>query len=317
MEGGARLWRLVRILTLIQGNDRLTAKDLADRCRVSKRTVYRDINRLCQAGIPLYLDKGYKIAGEFFLPPLRLSLDEAIALVIAATAVREEVHHGEAVKSALDKVLVTIPPGVRQLAMEAGDRIRLDPQPFEPEADRSPVLQRLEKALLQKRRLHITYHSFHSGETTERDIDPYGLMFRERAWYLVGDCHLRREVKMFRVERILDLEVLGQQCQPPPGFSLDEYMAGAWGVERGEERKVVIRFRPPIARLIKEARWCPSQQLEELDDGSVVMTVHTGSRHEIARWVVGFGGNASILEPEDIRREVLEIARGCLSSNLA
>jgi len=315
VETRGRLWRMIKILTLIQGNNRLKARDLAERCHVSQRTVYRDINHLCNAGIPLYFDKGYKVAGDFFLPPLHLNFEEAIALVVAATAVREQFHLGEAVKSALEKVLLTIPRGARQLAAEVGERIRVDPQPFEPGPGRSPVLQTLEKALLQKKRVCITYYSFHSGETTDREVDPYGLMFRERAWYLVGHCHLRQEVKMFRVERILNLQVLEQQCEPPADFSLDGYMAGAWGVERGEEREVAIHFRPPVARLIKEVKWHPSQQLEELKDGSVVMTVHTGSHHEIARWVVGFGSNASVLQPEELRMKVLEIAKGCVSAN--
>ena len=312
MGGNSKLWRFLKILTLIQANRNLRARDLAERCEVTERTIYRDIESLCMAGIPIYSQNGYRVSDGFFLPPLYLSLSEAVALTVAGTALREQEgrHYREGSQAALDKISAILPEGVRRLADEARSRIRIDLRGFEVSTGAGDTLSELENVVLERKRCILTYYAFARNETRDRKIDPYGLLFRERAWYLVAYCHLRNDVKLFRVDRIKALKPLTERFELPEGFSIETYMANAWEIERGEAVTVTLRFSPAVAPLIREAKWHPTQVLADQPDGSLLMTVTTGGRHELARWVVGFGGEASVIGPDEIREEVRKVAEG-------
>ena len=313
-----KLWRLLTILTLVQGGQRVRARDLAEHCEVTERTIYRDIEALTAAGIPIYFDQdGYRLTDGFLLKPLHLSVPEAVALTVAANTLmkQEGTHYRVAAQGALDKINAVLPEGARRLADEAGSRIRIDLRAFQAPSARDDILEVLEQAVFHRQRCQMTYFSLNRGEVTERKVDPYGLLFRERAWYLVAYCHRRSEVVLFRTDRIRKIQPLDEAFVIPEGFSLDDYMANAWEVERGQEVTVTIRFSAAAAPLIREAKWHASQALRELPDGSLEMTVTTGGRHALMRWVLGFAGEAVVVAPEEIRREVAEMAGKAARAN--
>lgn len=315
--GGGKLWRLLKILTLIQANQNLRARDLARRCEVAERTIYRDIESLSIAGIPIYCHNGYRISEGFFLPPLYLDVAEAVALTVAGTALKEPegTHYSEAIRSALEKIATVLPDSVRQLADVAQSRIKIHLRAFEGQGEAGEILSVLEDHVLDRNRCIITYFTLGRGETLDRKIDPYGLLFRERAWYLVAYCHRRNDVLLFRVDRIRAVKSLKETFQMPKDFSIEDYMASAWEVERGEAVTVRIRFTAAVAPLIRESKWHPTQVLTNEPGGSLIMTVTTGGKHELARWVLGFGGEAVVLEPQEWREEVLRLARGAVRAN--
>ena len=146
-------------------------------------------------------------------------------------------------------------------------------------------------------------------------MDPYTLLFREHAWYLVAYCHERKDIMLFRVDRIRELRRLDEDFQVPRSFSIENYMAGAWEVERGNPVKVTIRFDPAAAPLIREARWHPSQVLTEEPDGSLLMEVTTGGRSALLRWVLGFAGRAVVVEPAEVREEIVRMAEAAAGAN--
>lgn len=313
-----RLWRLLSIITLVQGNQHLRVRDLAGRLEVTERTIFRDLEALGAARIPIYFDQnGYRLSEGFLLKPLHLSVSEAVALTVATNTLMKQqgTHYRLAAQGALDKINAVLPEGARRLADEARSRIHIDLGAFEASSSRSDVLEVLEQTILSEKRCQMTYFSLNSGEVTDRKVDPYGLLFREHAWYLVAYCHRRNDVILFRTDRIRKVRPLDEAFTIPENFSLDDYMASAWEVERGQEVTVTIRFSSGAAPLIREAKWHPSQVLKELPGGGLEMTVTTGGRHALMRWVLGFAGEAVVVSPEEVRREVAEMGEKAARAN--
>ena len=178
------------------------------------------------------------------------------------------------------------------------------------QAERYPVqdilLTKLQNAASEGNQLKISYCSA-EGKETWRLIDPYGVAFRQGAWYVVAYCHLAKEIRLFRLDRIKRYNVLKEPEEPivkDENFSLEGYFANSWGLERGEEVKVCLRFLPQVANQIKQSNYHKSQEFTDLADGSVEMKVTVSGLWEITRWILSFGPVVEVLEPTQLRQEI-------------
>jgi len=314
MERAGRLWRTLKVFTLVKGKPGIGAAELAERCEVSLRTIYRDINQLKLAGIPIYHDRGYRLSDDFFLPPVHFDLNETLSLAMGAEVLSRQrgTPFQRGVESAMEKIYAVLPPGIRDAARR--EAVHFSPA-WEPTVDysaRLPILETLESGVEDGRSVRITYHALSRDETTVREVDPYGFLFRSNAWYLVGHCHLRGEIKIFKVDRILRAELLDRTFQLPEDFSIQEYMGDAWQVMRGEPREVRVLFSPQAAPFVKEGVWHFTQRCEDRDDGCAVLSFRVSGLAEVCSWVMAFGGEAEVLEPPELKEMVAERARGIL-----
>src|SRR5690606_22591095 len=125
----------------------------------------------------------------------------------------------------------------------------------------------LSEAIRAKNSVRTEYFSFSSGESRDRFLDPYHLRFHGDAWYCIAYCHLREEVRTFAVQRMHQLTRTQRRWQPQPGFDLQKHLGSAFSLEPGAEDDLVVRFGPQSARYVRERRWHPTQQIEELPDG--------------------------------------------------
>ena len=305
-----RLARLLKIITLVKANNSLTRSDLARLCEVdSVRTIQRDIKSLAIAEVPIFWSgNGYEIMPNFFLPPLALNMEEALSLVLSASAYSqgEGNFHKDSIESAISKIIATLPETTRGLVEEDSSKISIESRKA---SDVGGLINKIYQAILNAKQLRITYYSYSRDATSERAVDPYILTFRRRAWYLVAFCHTRKEIRMFRVNRIERLNYTGETFPYPSDFSLEEYMASSWQTMRsGEETEVVVKFDAKIAPLIKEVNWHPSQQIEDLPDKSILYTVTVTGTKEISLWILGYGHQAEVISPESLREEIVAVA---------
>ncbi len=311
MERVSKLWRILRIFTLIEGSSGVSAKELAAKCEVSVRTIYRDVDLLKLAGIPIYSDKGYRMPDTFFLPAIQFNLQEVISLIMGAQLLARQ--KGSPLErgmgTALEKIHSVLPTALRETALEESRRFTPAHEPSVDYRDQSPILEALASCCERKHCVRLEYHSLARDEVTTREVDPYGFLYRSNALYLVGYCHLRDQIKIFKVDRIHSAAPLPESFQLPPEFDLGEYMRDAWGVLRGEPHDVSIRFAPSISHFVKESIWHPSQRSEDQPDGSTVLHFRVGGLMELATWVMGFGGDAEVLAPEDLRTMLRDLAR--------
>jgi predicted DNA-binding transcriptional regulator YafY len=150
------------------------------------------------------------------------------------------------------------------------------------------------------------------GEQTERKVDPYAIVPYVRSFHLVGYCHLRQEVRIFKVDRIKSLQVTRQQFQIPDDFDLKEYIGDSWGLLRGaggEPEEVRLRFSPRAGRWVSEEQWHPGQQVEWQPDGTLIFSLRVAINPAFVRWILYYGSEVEVIEPEWLAREVWKEAR--------
>lgn len=310
MPKSERLARMLRIVSLIQHRSGVSLKCLADECEVCERTVYRDIQTLTNGGMPIFFNssvRGYQFTSKVFLNPLTFELDEAAAL---AQCLRPFLSSSTPLTSdlqrAYEKILASL-PGERQrqvsLRRENVD-IRLASHPASVSDD---IFSCVETAINDRERLKIRYYTKSSETYSERKVDPYLIVFRGRAWYLVAFCHMRNAVKLFRVDRIKEVKVLREYFTLPANFSANAFFASSWLIEQGEPAKVRLRFFPEAARWVKDGYYHRFQQITELPDGGIIFEATVTGTREITKWILGYGPEVEVLEPQSLRERIAEM----------
>jgi predicted DNA-binding transcriptional regulator YafY len=204
-----------------------------------------------------------------------------------------------------------LPPGiVPYLRRAAGEGLRV---PFGPGRERGKTLALLEQGLLERRKVSITYTSASRGDAvSERVIAPYYLLPYERSWLVIADDSLRGQVRMFKVDRIRRCQLTSQSYDIPADFEVTSYLGPTWGVLRGQSgpmEDVVVRFSPQGSPWVRDERWHPSQEIEDVTGGGIVMRFHCSVTHELVRWVLSYGAEVTVQEPKRLRDMVLGEAR--------
>jgi predicted DNA-binding transcriptional regulator YafY len=151
--------------------------------------------------------------------------------------------------------------------------------------------------------IEMEYFAAHKGEITTRKIDPYRLVESRGAWYVVGYCHLRDELRMFALHRVSSHKLVNGPVEPKfTPEKIDAYVSSAFLLEKGEpEQQVTIRFNPVAARYVRERKWHASQKQSNNEDGGCTLSFTTCRLDEVKRWVLEYGANAEVLEPPALR----------------
>lgn len=293
---------------------------LADHFEVTRRTAERDIERLRdQFRVPIEYDpkrRGYYYTAPVELPSVRLQEGEAIALFLGQRLLMQcrGTPFEKFVVEAMEKIRILLPTSVEVYLDHALDTVSFHADPLRGDeievADRYQLLYR---AIHRQITISTDYYTAARQDVTHREIDPYHLHFMDGAWYCIGLCHLRGEVRTFALDRMMNLCETASSFQIPADFSVEDYLADSLAIERGEPQKVVIEFAPCEAPYIQGKTWHKGQVVEELPDGSLRMTITIGGLGEVKRWVMSLGSRAWVVEPEELREEVrreLDAARG-------
>lgn len=305
---------LARLFRITQEVQRGTYPDIASLSRileVSRRTVNRYIEALRDDfGAPILYSKKYK--GYYFekswpFPLVDLSQGEALALFLSLSVVEQfrgtPLEHFFA--SLEEKLKIALPEEYKMSEKEFAMLFSPFLSPLMMKVDVKDVFDKIFQAIDQRRRILLRYFSFSSHQETERKVDPYHLYNFEGVWYFCGFCHLRREIRDFALDRVREVTILAENFVRPSDFSPREYFAQAFRLYHGETLRVRIWFDPEKAPWIQERIWHPTQEIQELPDGSVIFTVRAHPE-EIKRWVLGYGSHARVLEPESFRKEIQE-----------
>jgi len=220
--------RVLTILELLQSHARLSGPELARRLEVDTRTVRRYVTMLQDLGIPVEAERGrygsYRLRPGFKLPPLMFTEDEALALTLGLLVARRLGLMDAAlpVEGALAKIERVLPLAVRERVQAVQEALILD-IPNAGHTPRTLLVVTLSSALRQQRRVILRYASW-KAEETERAVDLYGLVYRAGYWYAVGYCHLRRDLRVFRLDRVTHVTLSGESYTRPDNFDALEYV---------------------------------------------------------------------------------------------
>ena len=307
--------RLLEMLLLLQVRGQLTAGELAERLEVSPRTVYRDAEALSSAGVPIYAERG-RAGGIRLLPGYRtdvtgLTRDEAQALFVLTTGgAQEDLGLGGAARSAILKVMRAVPEPFRPAATATSQRILVDPARWMRSPDPVGQLGVLQAAVFTGRRLRLRYRSSGQRSASERVVDPYGLVCKAGAWYLVADQD--GEPRLFRVSRVASAVADEAPVRRRDGVELAEM----WEALRQqvEERPagvpVVVRVRRE--RLDMFRRICAANLTEGDGDGAGdARWAVVGLRFAAvpaARTLLSFGDDVEVVSPGEVRADLASVA---------
>ncbi len=306
----SNIWRLLRILLIFSRKRNIKAVDIAKEIEISVRQVYRDIESLRLAGIPIYSGKnGFNIVEDFFLPKISLEIPEVLTLFLLCSSIKEQkgTPYSELLTSACDKIFNALPENIKKVFLGfsyEGDIIDFGFSTKVNYEKIDEIFKLVYNATILKKKLKTDYYSLENEQLKERIINPYGLKFYFGIWYLVGFCNLRNEIRTFRIDRIKKAQILDESFELPSNFSIDDYFEDSWGIRKGPKKFVKLLFSKKVANFILECIWHPSQKLNKRKDGSVLAEFKVAGLNEIKIWILGFGEHVKVLEPQELAQDI-------------
>jgi predicted DNA-binding transcriptional regulator YafY len=322
--------RLLAIVLELQGKRLRRAEDLARTFETSKRTIYRDVLALGQAGVPIVSTpgRGYSLMEGYFLPPLSFTADEATILLLGSDVMVQsfDAQYREAARAAGRKIAGVLPARLRDEVAALRESIHFG---FEGAA-LSPALagklQALRRAILDRVTVRFRYHTRRPDEQSigergvgergvgvprPREADPYALRHLGSAWYLAGYCHRRHEVRQFRLDRIEDLVLLDTVFQRPAPDDPRGYAPSRRDLSADEHIEVRALFDASVARWVRETPSFFAVAEEETPEGLLV-TLRIRRADDVLQWLLSWGRNVRVVSPEAMRRQVAEEAEALL-----
>jgi len=298
--------RIFNIINAIQANPGISAKDLAFKCEVNIRTIYRDMDIL-ELIAPVSREgrgTGYRFMGKFFLYPLNFTEQEALVFSLLPSMLDKE-NLPPGFDTAYDKIMGTHRKEKSQMNTILEDITGIIQMGTPAYRKESPnFLQPIIQAILEQKTMDTIYHTQYRNETTERKIDPYFLIPRDQRFYLIGYCHSKQGIRTFRISRFQKVEILNHSFDKS-GFNIKQYLKNTWSVDRGEKNTTFkVRFNAEVARYIKEEELFVHPRMKDQKDGSLIFEVTVNNEKEFLRWLLQYGASAEILEPKAVRESL-------------
>jgi len=305
-----RITRLLKLLQALQSGHSQNADGLAKACGVGRRTIFRDLETLKNAGVPLQFDpevQRYMIPSAFFLPPTNFTAAEALSVIALCSELGSAQtglpFYAPARQAAL-KLESSLPGALREELRTMTQAIQIHASQINPLSGKEETYQQLVDTIGSRRVVRIGYESLTEWETISTKLRPYQLLFSRRSWYVIGRSSLHREVRTFNIGRIATLKPLREKYSVPRTFNLDKHLGNAWhlipGV--GPDYNIVVQFQPLVAKNVAEVVWHKTQQLKFDEDGSLEFRATVSGLDEIAWWILGYGDQAEVLKPIKLRR---------------
>ena len=311
-----RASRLLSILMTLQAKGRVTAQALADEAEVSVRTIYRDIEALSAAGVPVYAERGseggYRLLDGYRTRLTGLSAQEAEALFLAGlSGPAAELGLGAAITGAQNKLLAAMPSEIRDSAERMRGRFLLDAPAWFAEAERPAHLALVAQAVWARQPILIRYRSW-KGER-ERRVEPLGVVLKSGAWYLVGQ--VEATARTYRIARMIEVSPLDERFERPASFDLSGYWAAS--VQRLEAQlypntarmrlsPMGVKMAPVFLSPTIAAAMRVSPKMDP--DGWREASLPIGSTRQAASELLRFGAEVEVLEPADLRAAMARIA---------
>ncbi len=320
LDGPLSQWpRLIWLDAQIRAGSYPNVARLQEEFGVRRRTAFSMIGLLRDSlNAPLVYDharKGYTYSDPTYaLPAVFLSEGELLALFLAEQVARQYLGTPleTPLRAAIEKIARYLPEAVR---IELGDLA----DAFQFAGGGGPevslrLMSDIRRAIRERRALRILYYSAHRGETNEREVEPHFIRSVRGDQMLVAWDRLRDADRVFMLSRIAEHTVLEDRFEPRPALSPDTYSDSMFLTERGsgEPQEVVLRFDSYQARWIRERVWHPSQTLEELPDGGVILRLAVSGEGDLLRWILGYGEHVEVLAPASLREKTVALLRAAV-----
>jgi predicted DNA-binding transcriptional regulator YafY len=316
----ARQWKILQ--TLISSRRGKSVSDLADELESHWRTVYRDLEALQIAGFPIYTEK---IDGKNLWTildstkhnvPIPLSLTELMALYLSRRMMNVLKHtvFYESLETFFQKIKATLPAQAIQYIEMIEKSFGAGSKPYKRYDQLKNVIEKISKGIFDRKVIEIEYYTMSRKKKTRRKVAPYKIWYFDGTFYLVGNCGLREDIRIFALDRIRKLKLTQEPFELPEDFNVDDFMQSSFGVFRGKPEKVRIWFAADVAGYISERTWHETQKIVPQNDGSIIFEAEVAGTDEIKFWVMKWGSNALVLGPQALREEIQSEAKAVLQN---
>lgn len=311
-----KLDRLLSIVLMLHAKRVVRAEELARHFGVSPRTIYRDVNTLCQAGVPVASEAGvgYSLVRGYHLPPVMFTDEEASAVVIGTEFLRglsalPELTHNAV--SAVAKILSILPDKTKERIhhMQETTAIRIVAGDSVSQTILPTIFTDLQRAIAERRVVHTTYFTATREEQTERDVEPLGMVYYSNNWHCIAYCRLRKEIRDFRADRFRQLLVQDEQYKPHLDFRLLDFLNKRYTMHNPVTVKVL--FDRTSARFVRNKMYYGWVEEENTVNG-VIMTFFAPGIAFIGRWLLAYADRIKIIEPPELRTFICEVAEKAL-----
>ncbi len=313
-----RQWKL--LINLESRRFGMTVEELADELKVNKRTIYRDLATLQEAGFIISSEKidgktKYFLSGELGrVKDLTLSSTELLALYLSQgilSQLRGTIFQ-QAIEQLLEKIKTIFPESVLEYFQDLETNVFVEQFQRRAYEKKSKQIKAVFNAIRNRNTLKMRYFSPTRGEL-DREVDPYCLWIMGDSLYLIGFCHINQEIRTFLVDRIKQATCTKKRFKPRDHFDFRAYTQEGFRVMRsGDIEDFELKFSPQISYLIEERTWHPTQKLVRHKDGSLTLKFRSRGMDEVKSWVLSFGNLVEVKKPESLRKAVKETAEKIL-----
>ena len=325
---GKNIIQLLKALDLLSRSQGTTRKELVQALQISDRSVSRMITAIEELGFPLYSnrepfekEKRWHLEPSFVqklpnitLPSLSLTFSEIISLCMlkGEAVVFTNTDIDRHVSSAIVKLMQCIPEKTRT-KLATLKRIFISKTiGSKTYAGKEPQIRTLTESILNRTACKITYHVYYKDEIKDEDIGPLHFYEHNGGLYLFALKLSSGTIRSYAVERIKRIKPLTKTVDYPHDFNPEKTLNSAFNLTHGDPVTVKLWFSKNEARYIKEKPWSETQHIDDNPDGSVILNMTTSGYRDVKCWVMSFGKEARVLEPEGMRREILEEMREIL-----
>ena len=314
-----RIDRLNALLIHLQGKPRVPIGELEDRFEVGRRTIFRDIRSLIDAGVPIGGDagEGYFIVDGYHLPPVVFNKEEASAILMGAKFIERsaDTQTIDTFNKAMYKIKAVLKYSDKEFLDNLEDRIAIRPSPV-PMQKPDSHLAEIQLAIATNRVISMTYYSHYNDSTTEREVEPLGMVFYSSRWHLIAYCRLRDDLRDFRTDRIQKVNVLPEEFDPDRHPNYLEFLSVA--LLGTDAKEAVIRTSAMVARFMGEQKYYMGfAEEKKLEDGRYEMKFVTPRYDYFAHWLMMYGNQVEIISPSELQGKAATMAKELLEHHSA
>lgn len=316
------LIKILKAVTLLSQKNGTTLNELAAELGIHIRTVHRKIKTIeNQLGFPVYEEispqgrhKIYKLEQSYVkklpqisVPDINLSLSEIIALYMlkGEGTVFKGTEIGRKINSCFKKLALFLPDTTAS-RLEKISTLSLTTQKFfKVYTDKEDIISTLTDAILDSKTCYVKYHSFYDDQEKSFAIDPLHFFENNGGLYLIVKTTTFKDIRTLAIERIMEITKSEKSFEYPDDFNPDDLLSSAFNICFDDPVNVKIWFSADQARYIKERNWAKDQHIDEQKDGSLILSMKTSGWWDVKRWVISYGSDAMVLEPEEMKNEII------------
>ncbi|MEK4510899.1 YafY family transcriptional regulator [Paenibacillus anaericanus] len=305
---------MLAILWMLNSGVKLTAKQISEQLEINIRTVYRYIDALCASGVPIISDAGhnggYSLLNNFIRAPLLFDIEEKKALLHAAVFAKEA---GYPLSEALDNATSKLKMYSNQEQESILNRHLAGFDVINRMGDPSdqPVLAELEQAVANEFSVEIDYRTSREEQPKTRLIDPYGMVYWNNKWYIVAFCHLRNEIRSFRVDRILQITLTQISFKRSEAFSAREFfMRNLLPDLEGKEGLISLVIGGRAEALDDLClHWFLGHHLKERTANQAIFLLEEETIHNyVPYFLLSYGKSLQVIEPQSLKKQLVAVA---------